>query len=219
MTTLEDLRILDLGQTSAGAYCARLFADYGADVIAIEPPSGNPLRRNDGAWATVAANKRSITLDFQSASGRKLFRKMVEQANVVIEDFASGTMEALRLGFDDLYGIKRRIILVSIAPGGAGTLAGLNAFAAAAIAAHNADAYEVPQHITISGDEAAAFSAAITQAGAESPPATVPLFAMSEVECLLEAAPLLGEHNNEFYRDELGLEPADLSRLRAAGVV
>jgi crotonobetainyl-CoA:carnitine CoA-transferase CaiB-like acyl-CoA transferase len=218
MTTLEDLRILDLARTAAGAYCARLFADYGADVIAIEPPAGNPLRRSGDRWPPLSVNKRSITLDICTPSGQRLFRQMVEQANVVVEDFPAGTLDALRLGFDSLYGIKRRIILVSITPGSAAILAGLNAFAATAIAAHNADAYEVPQHITISGDEAASFLAAMG-IGLQTVSPDAGLFTMSEVERVSRASPLTGEHNHEFFCGEMGLEPGDLARLRAASVI
>jgi crotonobetainyl-CoA:carnitine CoA-transferase CaiB-like acyl-CoA transferase len=204
MTTLEDLRVLDLSNGTAGAYCTKLFADFGADVIAIEPPAGNPLRRQGSfaggapnretgaAWLYLATNKRSVTLDVTTATGRRLFRRMAEQANVIVESFAPGTMDGLGLGFRDLHGIKRRIVLTSITPfgqtgpranwkatnmtsfasGGQMSLtgdpdreplvnggsqaeyqAGLHAFAASATAAHNADSYEVPQHIDISLQE------------------------------------------------------------------
>jgi len=246
MTTLEDLRVLDLSDGIAGAYCTKLFADYGADVIAIEPPYGNPLRRRGrfaggvagreagAAWLDLAANKRSVTLDIRTATGRRLLRKMVEQANVVVESFAPGTMESLGLGFADLYGIKRRIILTSVsaftpddAAGNSSDaedyqsqiLTGLNAFAATAIAAHNADAYEVPQHIDISEQECIAFAAAASPGGFASPSIDAPLFKMSEVDGPGEPAPAPGEHNVGFYGQELRLEPPDLAKLRAAGVI
>lgn len=204
---LASLRVLDLSSGIAGAYCSKLFAGYGADVIVIEPPSGSPLRRHGpfaggephpdtgAVWLYLAANKRSVTLDIASATGRRIFRRMVEEANVIVEDMPPGRMASLGLGFSDLRDIKRRIILVSITPYGqsgpraawqgvnltalaasgqmaltgdpdreplasggsqADYQAGLNAFAAAAIAAQNADALEVPQHIDISIQECAA---------------------------------------------------------------
>ncbi len=203
-TTLSDLRVLDLSRSVAGAYCTKLFADYGADVIAIEPPEGHPLRRHGpfvadrqhretGAlWLYLGTNKRSVTLDIDTISGQFLFRTMVEEANVVVESFAPGRMTELRLGHADLRRIKRRIILTSITPfgqhgpracwgatnitsfasGGQMSLtgdadreplvnggyqaeyqAGLQAFAASAVAAHNADVLEVPNHIDISAQE------------------------------------------------------------------
>jgi len=218
MTTLEDLRVLDLSDSIAGAYATKLFAGYGADVIAIEPPSGNPLRQT-GVWDELGANKRSVTLDIETATGRRLFRKMVEQANVVVETYSPGRVDALRLAFADLYGIKRRIILVSIAPEAGSEAAqrhaGLNAFAAAAIAAHNADAYEVPQHVQISVAECV--SAAIALGGGLDP--GDPPFQMSEVAWVDDGTPGLGEHTAEFLAEDIGVSPAGLLRLRAAGVI
>jgi len=205
MDALADIRILDLSDGVAGAYCTKLFADYGADIIVIEPPgSGHPLRRygpfaggrphpETGAlWLYLGTNKRSVTLEIGSAAGRDLFRRLVEEAHVIVESFPPGHMESLGLDFRALRGIKRRIVLVSITPFGqtgpragwratsltsfasggqmslSGTSqrgpggypaeyqAGLQAFAAAATAAYNADALEVPQHIDISAQECTA---------------------------------------------------------------
>ena len=203
-STLQSLRVLDLSDGVAGAYCTKLFAGYGAGVIAVEPPGGHPLRRQGpfpgdvphaekGAlWLYLGTNKRSITLDIAIASGRRLFRRLVEESNVVVESFAPGRMASLGLGFEELRAIKRRTVLVSITPfgeagpragwaatnltsfasGGQMSLtgepdreplvnaghqaeyqAGLQAFAAAAVAAHNADALDVPQHVDISAQE------------------------------------------------------------------
>ena len=202
--TLAELRVLDLSSGVAGAYCSKLFAAYGADVIAVEPPGGSPLRRRgpfvDGrpyretgaAWLYLGAGKRSVTLDVETASGQAVFHQMAEEAAVIVEDGAPGRMEALGLGYETLLHIKRRTILVSITPfgqtgprsgwkttnltsfasGGQMSLtgdprreplvnggaqaeyqAGLHAFAASAVAAVNADTYEVPQHIDISMQE------------------------------------------------------------------
>jgi len=203
-TTLSDLRVLDLSNGVAGAYCTKLFAGYGADVIVVEPPDGHPLRRHGpfvedrphpetGAlWLYLGTNKRSATLDIGTPTGMRLFRRMVEEANVIVESFPPGLMSELDLNFEALRGIKRRIILVSITPfgqtgpragwratnltsfasGGQMSLTGgpdreplvsggyqaeyqtgLQAFAAATVAAYNADTLEVPNHIDISAQE------------------------------------------------------------------
>lgn len=201
-STLSDLRVLDLSDGVAGAYCTKLFAGYGAGVIVLEPPSGHPLRRHGpftggrphqetGArWLYLGTNKRSVTLDITTRTGQRLFRRMVEEANVVVESFPPGYLDSLGLGYQTLTGIKRRIVLVSINPfgqtgpralwnnltsfasGGQMSLtgdpereplvaggyqaeyqAGLQAFAAAAVAAYNADSLEVPQHVDISAQE------------------------------------------------------------------
>lgn len=233
MTTLSDLRILDLSDGLAGAYCTYLFASYGADVIAIEPPSGHPFRQAGGLWNQLGAGKLSITLDIRSPSGRDVVRKMVEGANVVVETFAPGVMSTLGLSFADLHGIKRRIILTSITPSGqtmaegtteddthqAAYLAGLNAFTATAIAAHNADAYEVPQHIDISAAECAALAAATGPGNPEALDPGMQLFRMSEVEHDILTTPILGEHTVSFLCEELGFDPRDLPVLRSAGVI
>ncbi len=202
--TFAELRVLDLSGRVAGAYASKLFADYGADVIAVEPPGGSPLRRQGpfasgrpdretgASWLYLGTNKRSVTLDIGTVTGQAIFRRMAEEAAVIVEDFEPGRMEAFGLGYRTLLQIKRRLILVSITPfgqtgpragwkatnltsfasGGQMSLtgdpdreplvnggqqaqyqAGLNAFAAAAVAAVNADTYEVPQHIDISMQE------------------------------------------------------------------
>ncbi|MEX1195418.1 MAG: CoA transferase [Dehalococcoidia bacterium] len=394
-STLSDLQVLDLSDGIAGAYCTKLLADYGADVIAIEPPAGNPLRRTGpfvggspdretgAVWLYLGTNKRSVTLDIHTATGRRLFRRMAEGATIVVESFAPSTMDALGLGFTTLRNIKRRIVLTSITPfgqtgpragwksvnltsfasGGQMSLtgdpdrepllsggyqaeyqAGLQAFAASMVAAHNADSTQVPQHIDISAQECMAsalelylpwwaylgrdvskrkgnvLSAMVglfpakegyiglqvmprnwawfarasgrpelldderfqtnhgrlqhndeleaivyewagaqdamqlyREAGANRAPMAAvhyvgdllasehlrereyfrqvehplareqtypgPPFRMSEIEWRAGRAPLLGEHNEEYYCGDLGLEPRDLARLRASGVV
>src|SRR3972149_3934940 len=111
-STLADFRFLDLSDGGAGAYCTKLFADYGAEVSIVEPPGrGHPLRRHGpfsedqprletGAlWLYLGTNKRSITLDIGSATGQGLFRRLVEEANVIVESFPPGQLESLGLGF------------------------------------------------------------------------------------------------------------------------
>jgi crotonobetainyl-CoA:carnitine CoA-transferase CaiB-like acyl-CoA transferase len=219
--TLADLRVLDLSVNLAGAYCARQFAAYGADVIMIECPTGNPLRETED-WNAIASGKSSLTLNLATPSGRAILRNLVEGSNVVVETFPKGHLESLGLGFEDLYGIKRRIILVSI-PGEddqqAACLAGLNAFAAAAIAAHNADAYEVPQHIQIDAEESLAALSAASADGLESLTPATQLFEMSEVPFDKGEPPVLGEHTTPLLSAELSFDPRDLPRLRAAGAI
>src|SRR6266540_3736153 len=121
--SLSDLRVLDLSTGIAGAFCTKLFAEFGADVITLEPPSGHPLRRvgpfaadrphlETGAlWLYLATNKRSATLNIAMPTGRRLFRTMVEESNIIVEDFAPETIEQLGLGFDELRRIVRRTVL------------------------------------------------------------------------------------------------------------
>lgn len=203
------LRVLDLSTGVAGAFCGRLFADYGADVIAVSPP---------GAAPQLAEGKRSVTLDVTTETGGLLFRAMVEKANVVIETFVDGTIESLGLAFPQLQAIKRRIIVISLPDGGdeaSSHFAALNAFAAASLAAFNADSHEIPQHISISAGECLAAVGGFPGGGV---PVDAPLFTSSTVEWARGEAPVLGEHNAEIY-GELGVPSEELVRLREEGAV
>jgi crotonobetainyl-CoA:carnitine CoA-transferase CaiB-like acyl-CoA transferase len=207
-TTLADLRVLDLSEGVAGAFCARLFADYGADVIALSPSRSAP---------PLTEGKRSVTLDISTDVGRLAFRMMVEKANVIVETFPEGHLDSFGLGFAELEAIKRRIILVSIEADGASEeaqhFAGLNAFAAAALVAFNADSNEIPQHIRIRAGECLA---AVRGMPGGSVPTEEAMFTVSTVEWTKGESPRPGEHTTEILA-ELELTAEELSRLHAGG--
>ena len=129
-TALGDIRVLDLAG-ELGAYCTKLLADLGADVIKIEPLGGDPARNvgpfyHDEAdpekslyFLNLHTNKRSITLDLESASGRDVFRKLVATADIVVESFAPGHLDTLELGYEGLCALRKDIILTSITGFGA----------------------------------------------------------------------------------------------------
>ena len=131
MTSLSVLRVLDLSEGVAGAFCAKLLAGFGADVIKIERPAGgDPLRRHGpfpddlphaekGALHLyVNAGKRSITLDMGRRSGALIFRRLVEGAEVVVESFPPGHLTELGLGYESLASIKPRLVMTSVTPFG-----------------------------------------------------------------------------------------------------
>jgi crotonobetainyl-CoA:carnitine CoA-transferase CaiB-like acyl-CoA transferase len=100
---LEGIRVLDLTRLVAGNMLSLQLADFGADVIKVEPPSGDPLRDwRDGGhelhWKTYARNKRSIVLNFRYASAKTALLRLVEKADVFIENFRPGTLEEMNLG-------------------------------------------------------------------------------------------------------------------------
>jgi len=130
MTTLLDaLRVLDLTDHK-GFFCGKILADLGADVIKIEKPGGDPARRlgpfygntpdpeKNLHWFAYNLNKRSITLDIETAEGKTLFKKLVQGAHLVIESYPVGYLDQLQLGYTALSAINPRIILTSITPFG-----------------------------------------------------------------------------------------------------
>lgn len=116
---LRGVRVLDLTQIYNGPYATFLMAMAGADVIKVEPPGGEYLRRRDaraGAFmpfAMLNGCKKSISLNLKSHKGRELFLKLVETADVVAENFAPGVMDRLGLGYEVLRARNPRVIFAS----------------------------------------------------------------------------------------------------------
>ena len=105
---LQGIRVIDLSQIYNGPYATYLLALAGAEVIKIEPPAGEPLRRRGvvgGAalpFAMLNGAKKSISLDLKSELGKKAFLDMAETADIVVENLSPGTMDRLGLGADVL---------------------------------------------------------------------------------------------------------------------
>jgi crotonobetainyl-CoA:carnitine CoA-transferase CaiB-like acyl-CoA transferase len=103
---LSDLRVLELGQLLAGPWAGTILAYFGADVIKVEPPGGDPIRSwraldatgTSFWWRSLARNKRCITIDLRKSEGRELARRLALECDVLIENFRPGTMEQWGLG-------------------------------------------------------------------------------------------------------------------------
>jgi len=118
---LAGYRVLELCSTIAGPVCARLFADFGAEVIKVEPPEGDPVRNmgyHEGDISLYAAsilrNKQAVTIDIKTDRGRDLVRAIATKCDVVVENFRPGTLERLGLGYDVLAKDNPGLVLVRI---------------------------------------------------------------------------------------------------------
>lgn len=115
---LKGVRVLDFGHTVMGPSCAMILADLGADVIKIEPVSGDPTRRLKGFglgyFGYFNRNKRSVALDLKSDAGRETALRLCETADILIENFSPGAMERLGLGYERLRELNDRLIFVSL---------------------------------------------------------------------------------------------------------
>ncbi len=119
---LSGLRVLELGQLIAGPFATRILADFGADVIKVEPPeTGDQLRNwrllHEGTsvwWAAHARNKRSLSLDLRQKEGQEVVRKLALDADILIENFRPGAMEKWGLGFKELHALNPKLIMVRV---------------------------------------------------------------------------------------------------------
>jgi len=120
---LEGVRVVEMGSLLAGPFCGQLLADFGAEVIKVEPPGkGDPMRewgrhRKNGRtlwWPIIARNKKSVTLNLREREGQDLARELISGADVVVENFRPGTMERWGLGYEDLSEINPGLVMVRV---------------------------------------------------------------------------------------------------------
>ncbi len=117
---LTDIRLVELGQLIAGPFCGQLMADMGADVIKVEPPNqGDPMRvwgRGDYPlwWQVCARNKRVVTANLREEEGQALVRKLVEKADMLLENFRPGTLERWGLSYEELSKINPGLIMIRV---------------------------------------------------------------------------------------------------------
>ena len=121
-SALQGVRVVEMGQLIAGPFCGKTLADFGADVVKIEPPgTGDPLRQwrliKDGTsvwWQVQSRNKRSVALDLRQAEGQQLARDLIAQADVLIENFRPGTLEGWGMSPEALMALNPKLIMVRI---------------------------------------------------------------------------------------------------------
>ncbi|MDA7947109.1 MAG: CoA transferase [Hyphomicrobiaceae bacterium] len=118
---LSGYRVVELGSMVAGPFCGRLLADFGAEVIKIEPVDGDPIRfmgsrhRDKSLYAaSIMRNKKLLALDIRTPRGQEVVKRLVANSDFVLENFRPGTLEKWGLGYKDLKAVQPRIILIRI---------------------------------------------------------------------------------------------------------
>jgi formyl-CoA transferase len=119
---LAGVRVIEMGQLIAGPFAGKTLGDFGADVIKIEPPgAGDPLRNwrllKNGTsvwWQVQSRNKRSIALDLRRAEGQDIARRLIAQADVLIENFRPGTLEEWGMGYEQLASTNPGLVMLRI---------------------------------------------------------------------------------------------------------
>ncbi|KUG53418.1 CoA-transferase [Serinicoccus chungangensis] len=120
---LHGLRVVEVGQLLAGPFCGQLLGDLGADIVKLEDPGrGDPLRqwgreRPQGQsvwWSIVGRNKRSVTVNLRSPEGQDIARRLIADADIVVENFRPGTMERWGLGYEALRELNPGLVMVRV---------------------------------------------------------------------------------------------------------
>ncbi|MGP4025966.1 CaiB/BaiF CoA transferase family protein [Actinomadura sp. 3N407] len=120
---LSDLRVVEMGQLLAGPFCGQLLGDFGAEVIKLESPGvGDPMRQwgrekphgKSLWWPVVARNKKSVTCNLRTPEGQDLARRIIERADIVVENFRPGTLERWGLDFERLRETNPGLVLVRV---------------------------------------------------------------------------------------------------------
>lgn len=119
---LAGVKVVELGTLIAGPYCARLLAEFGADVIKVEAPrGGDPLRGwrklHEGTslwWYAQSRNKKSVAVDLREPDGQEVVRRLARDADIVVENFRPGTLEKWNLGWERLAAENERLVMVRL---------------------------------------------------------------------------------------------------------
>ncbi|BCX67230.1 CaiB/BaiF CoA transferase family protein [Pseudomonas izuensis] len=119
---LDGIKVIEMGQLIAGPFAAKILAEFGAEVIKIEPPiTGDPLRKwrllHNGTsvwWAAQSRNKQSVTLDLHHSEAHDVVRQLVKDADVLIENFRPGTLEKWGLGWEALSAINPGLVMLRV---------------------------------------------------------------------------------------------------------
>src|SRR3977135_1790506 len=121
MAALTGIRVVDFSRVLAGPHCAQTLLDLGADVIKIEPPSGDTARRAfprigeiSGYYAQQNAGKRNISIDLNVEGAREIALRLCDEADIIVENFRPGTLAGFGLGYDDVAARNSHVVYASI---------------------------------------------------------------------------------------------------------
>ena len=116
MKALDGLRVIDVTQAMAAPFCTMNLADMGADVIKVEPPGGEDMRRgsaskngHSGTFLTMNRSKRGITVDLKQPAGVEIIHRLVKTADVFVQNYRPGAARRLRVDWDDLRPLNPRL--------------------------------------------------------------------------------------------------------------
>ena len=127
---LEGVKVLDLSEDIAGSFCSRLLADYGADVLKLEPPQGAALRgmgpffgddphpEKSLFFLVMNLNKKGATVNLETKEGREILKALVPHVDVIVESFKPGYLESIGLGYQVLEELNPGLVMTSITPFG-----------------------------------------------------------------------------------------------------
>ena len=120
---LSDLKVVEMGTLIAGPFCGQVLGDFGADVVKVEDPGkGDPMRQWGRSlpkglspwWPVIGRNKRSVALDLRQPEGRELALALIDQADVLIENFRPGAMEKWGMGYEALAARNPRLVMARV---------------------------------------------------------------------------------------------------------
>lgn len=119
---LDGIRVLDLGTFIAGPFCATVLAEFGAEVIKVEPPGGDGLRRfgtmtecgDTLMWLNESRNKKCVTLNLAEMEGREILKRLIAKCDIIVENFRPGVLEKWGLDYESMKRINEDIVLVRI---------------------------------------------------------------------------------------------------------
>ena len=127
---LQGIRVVELATDIAGPFCGKLLAEYGAEVIKVEPKTGDPSRlrgpfpkgephpEKSALFLHLNVNKKGVTLDLEEPSDREPFRKLIEGSHVLIESGKPGKLDSLGLGYEDMRRVRPDLVMTSVTPFG-----------------------------------------------------------------------------------------------------